>query len=97
MLFPFSKQVDWKQLLNQKQDTVDQSNIKENSKRRFFDYKEGDLAFIFNKQTKGKLEPTTLNEGPWKITQIHTNGTVSILRNKHIERINIRRIRPFFK
>ena len=98
MLYPFSKQVDWKQLLQNKQTLIDQANIKENSKRRFHDYKEQDLVLILNKATtKGKLEPITLPEGPWKITQVHTNGTVSILRNNYVERINIRRIRPFFK
>ena len=71
--------------------------MKENSIRRFFDYKENDLILILNKQTtKGKLEPNTLPEGPWKVLQVHTNGTVSTMRNNHVESINIRRIRPFF-
>ena len=76
---------------------IDKANIKENAKRHFFDYKIGDLILILTKQEhEGKLEPNTLPEGPWKITQVHTNGTVSILRNNYIERINICRIRPFF-
>ena len=98
MLYPFSKQIDWNQLLEQKQRLVDQANIKENSKRRFFDYKENDLVLILNKNiNKGKLEPNVLPEGPWKVVQVHTNGTLSTLRNKYIERMNIRRIRPFFQ
>ena len=93
MLYPFAKQVDWKQLMDHKQEMVDDANIKENSKSKFFDYKNNDQVLILNKQiTKGKLEPTTLPEGQWRIKQVHTNGTVSILRNKYIERINIRRI-----
>ena len=103
MLYPFSRQVDWNQLLEKKQSLIDQANIKEISKRKYYDYKEQDLILILilililNKATaKGKLEPVTLPEGPWKITQVHTNGTVSILRNNYIVRINIRRIRPFF-
>ena len=77
---------------------MDKANIKENTKRRFFDYKEGDLILILNKQGhKGKLDDVTLPEGPCKITQIHTNGTVSILRNNSIKRINIQRDRPFFE
>ena len=97
MLYPFSRQIDWQQIISRKQEIIDRANIKENSKRQFFDYKIGDLILILNKQSnKGKLDPNTLPEGPWKITQVHTNGTVSILRNSYIERINIRRIRPFF-
>ena len=98
MLYPFSKQIDWEQILNRKQDLVDKTNFKENAKRKYHDYKEGDLILILNKQNqKGKLDPITLPEGPWKIVQVHTNGTVSILRNKYVERLNIRRIRPFFR
>ena len=60
-----------------------------------FDYKVGDLVLILNTANfKGKLEPSTLPDGPWKIVQVHTNGTVSILRNHYVERMNIRRLRP---
>ena len=38
---------------------------------------------------KGKLEPTVLSEGPWTIQQVHINGTISIMRNKYLEIINI--------
>ena len=92
-MYPFSRQVDWQQILNRKQEIIDAANIKENSKRKYFDYKVGDLILILNKQSnRGKLEPITLPEGTWKVTQVHTNGTVSILRNKYVERLNICRI-----
>ena len=103
ILHPFSTQVDWEELLKKKQETIDRANIKENATRRYFDYEVGDKILIFNKAHKGKLEPTVLLEGPWwKITQVHTNRTVSILRNIYIyiridiERMNISRICPFF-
>ena len=83
--------------MNRKQKIIDVANIKENAKRKYFDYKVGDLILILNKQgNRGKLEPITLPEGPWKIVQVYTNGTVSILRNKYVEQLNIQRIRPFF-
>ena len=76
MICPFSKQVDWNQLLEQKQKLVDQANIKENSKRKFFDYKGNNLFLFLNKNiNKGKLEPKVLPEGPWKVVQVHTIGT----------------------
>ena len=50
MLYPFSRQVDWQQLLNRKQAIIDQANIKENSKRRSFDYKVCDLILKLNKK-----------------------------------------------
>jgi len=35
--------------------------------------------------------------GPYEITQVHTNGTVRIQRGTVSERLNIRRIKPFFE
>ena len=48
VLYPFSKQIDWKQILNRKQDLVDKTNFKENTKRKYYDYKEGELIIILN-------------------------------------------------
>ena len=68
------------------------------NQKKDFDYKVGQGILILSKiQHKGKLEPAVLNEGHWPITQIHANGTVTILRNNYVERINIRQIRPFFE
>ena len=42
-----------------------------------------------------KLEPRAT--GPYKIIQVHCNGTVTIQRSPHtVERLNIRRIRPYY-
>ena len=97
ILYPFPTQINWSELLNAKQEAIDKANIKENAKSRYVDNKIGDKILILNKAThKGKLEPTVLPGGPWNITQVHTNGTVSILKNSYVERMIIRRIRPFF-
>ena len=43
--------------------------------------------------------PATLQEraeGPYRIVQVHVNGTVTVERTRGVhERINIRRIRPY--
>ncbi len=97
MLNPFSTQINWDELLKRKQETIDKYDFKENSKRLDFDYKIGDKVLILNKATfRNKLDPSTLPEGPWEIKQVHANGTVSIQRNNYLERMNIRRLRPFF-
>ena len=97
MLNPFSTQINWDELLKRKQETIDRYNFKENSNRLDFDYKIGDKVLILNKTTfRNKLDPSTLPEGPWEIKQVHANGTVSIQRNDYLERMNIRRLRPFF-
>ena len=64
-----------------------------NLRRRTFDYQPGDEILILT------TDPTTLRDrgiGPFTITQVHTNGTVTFQRTPHIvERINIRRIKPY--
>ena len=65
MLYSFAKQFDWQEILDKKQNIIDKANIKEYYKRKFFNYKEGDLILILNKQAnKSKLDSITLPEGP---------------------------------
>ena len=97
-LHPFSSRVNWSQLLKDKQRKINNINLRENQGRKEFDYQLGQKVLILNKNyMRGKLEPTVLNEGPWNIQKVHTNRTISIMRNKYLERINIRRVRPFFE
>ena len=73
---------------------VDQRLIRENRKRVRHDYAVGDE--VWKKMYLGmsdKLKPTV--EGPYRVTQVFTNGTVAIrLSPNVVERINIRRIKP---
>ena len=97
MILPVASNVDWPNLFKRKQDIITQTNKKESSRRKTYDYKKGQKVLLLNKNPhKSKLEATVLNEGPWIIQQVHSNGTVTILRNKYHERLNIRRIRSFF-
>jgi hypothetical protein len=42
----------------------------------------------------GKLEPRAI--GPYRVNTVHTNGTITIQLTPHIiERISIRRVKPF--
>ena len=62
-------------------------------KRRRYDYVQGQEVL------KKIHDPTKLGErteGPYTITRVHVNGTVTImLTNGLTERINIRRIIPY--
>jgi hypothetical protein len=64
-----------------------------NLRRRTFDYQPGDQILILTNN------PTTLQDrgiGPFTITQVHTNGTITFQRKPHIvERINVRRVKPY--
>ena len=36
-------------------------------------------------------------QGPYRVTRTFTNGTIEIQRRNYRERINIRRVRPYYE
>ena len=93
MLLAIPVAADLENIRAGRQTLIDRQAARENSRRRFKDYAIGDPVLILNKLAK-KMEPRA--HGPYTVTQVHANGTVSIERRAGtIERINIRRIRPY--
>ena len=84
---------DWTTIAGRRKQLVQENMLKENMKRRSYDYKIGD------KILKKIFKPTKLGKrtiGPYKIILVHTNGKVTVKLNKYWnERLNIRRIIPF--
>ena len=84
---------DWITIQNNRQQLIDQRLIEANRKRFSYDYNIGDQVLKLVYQPN-KLQPRA--EGPYTIDTVHTNGTVTIRLNHHtIERISIRRIKPY--
>ena len=81
---------------NNRQLLVDKRLIRANAKRIRHDYAVNDL--VWKRQYLGfsdKLKPTV--SGPYPITRVHTNGTVTILLSPNVqEKINICRVPPKF-
>jgi hypothetical protein len=76
-----------------RQRLIDERLIASNQKRFSFDYQPNQevLKLVYE---PGKLAPRAV--GPYRINAVHTNGTVSIqLTPLVVERISIRRIKPF--
>ena len=76
-----------------RQHLINEQLRRHNAKRISYDYLVNDLILI-------KVDdPTKMEErniGPFPITQIHINGTVTIRRRPHVlQRINVRRIKPY--
>ena len=97
MLLPIPVIVDLQLLRNKRQVLIDENNLRENRRRRHHDYTTGDqimiLAYKHNLSALGARA-----KGPYTISQVHNNGTVSYMLNQHvIDRINIRRIKPYYK
>ena len=70
--------------------------MRENEKRVDYDYKVGGKVLIRKEGILRKTESRWHNE-PWTIMSVHTNGTIRVTRGNKSERLNIRRVKPFFE
>eukprot|EP00977_Amphora_coffeiformis_P006987 scaffold1513_cov100-Amphora_coffeaeformis.AAC.36 len=93
MLLPIPVMADYNLIRQRRQTIIDENNRKANLRRRFKDYQVNDQVLVLL-PSKGKLQVKT--EGPFTITGVHVNGTITIQRQPNVfERINIRRVKPF--
>ena len=84
---------DWELIRQNRQQLIDNRLILANRKRFAHDYQVNDevLKLVYK---PNKLENRA--EGPYRIISVHTNGTVTIRLTPHtVERISIRRIKPY--
>ena len=96
MLLPLPILVDLQLLREKRQVVIDKNNLRENKRRKEHDYMVGD-QFLIIAYKPNALEARA-NGPPYTITQVHSNGTVSYgLNEEVIDRINIRRIKPYYK
>ena len=95
MIFNMNKFVDWQLAEKQKHDQIIRDNIRENLKRVEHDYNVGDRVMLRKKGIIRKL--SRKKSGPYTITRVHTNGTVTIQKGVSSERVNIRRIETIFE
>jgi transposase InsO family protein len=98
MLFRRAVSIDWTHVHTVKTNQATASNNKENKSRYNFAYKPGDKILITldadERRDRPKLDRPT--KGPFTITQVHDNGTITINRGRYTETINIRRVKPYF-
>ncbi|KAG7369915.1 integrase core domain containing protein [Nitzschia inconspicua] len=93
MFHPIPLMIGYNQIRTERQRIIDDNNRRANLRRRYHDYQPDDQVLILT------FNPSKLQEraqGPFRIHSVHTNGTVTIQRRPNVlERINIRRIRPY--
>ena len=93
MIIPATYLANWRDINARRERNVLYNNARENRSRLDHDYKPGELVYVMSKDITRKLNPS--KDGPFRIVQIHTNGTVTIQRSKHVkERLNIQRLYP---
>lgn len=95
MLLDVPVHVDLDQAQQRRLNVAIRNNTNENQRRRPKNYVVGDEVMVhtFKPHKMGARA-----EGPFVITQVHVNGTVTIQRRRNVfERISIRRIKPYIR
>jgi hypothetical protein len=95
MLFDIPFIADWNKIGEYRQRQTDLNTARENKLRMDYDYKVGDKILIRKEGILRKTESRYDSE-PWTITSVHTNGTIRVERGSKSERINIRRVTPYY-
>ena len=95
MVLPIQFQADWARIKLRKQETINKSNAQENARRISHDYQVGEKVLLEKPGIIQKMSQP--RQGPYEITKVHTNGTVRIRRGHVTERVNIRRLTPYFE
>jgi len=95
MLFDIPYLADWTAIGQRRQKLVDQNNVRENKNRVDFDYRTGQKVLLRKEGILRKAE--TRYEGPYVIIEVHTNRTIRIQRGSWSERLNIRRVTPYYE
>lgn len=92
MIFNIRHQADWQYIQEQKRRRINENNARENLKRLEHDYAPGERVLI-TKADYHKMEPP--REGPYPISRVHANGTLTIQKTRAEQRINIRQCTPY--
>ena len=94
MLFDIPFIADWQQIGEHRQKLTDLNNTRENEGRIDYDYKVGQKVLLQKECILCNTE-SRWHKKPRLITTVHTNGTIMVQRGKKVERMNIRRVKPF--
>ncbi len=95
MLFDIPFIADWKIIGEHRQRLTDLNTAHEKEGRTDYDYKVGQKILVQNEDILRKAQPIWQND-PWTITAVqHTNEIITIQRRNKLERLNIRRVKPF--
>ena len=95
MLFDIPYLADWKAIGQRRRKLLDQNIVQENKNRVDFDYRTGQKVLLWKEGILRKAE--TRYKGPYIITEVHTNRTIKIQQGSWSERLNIRRVMPYYK
>jgi hypothetical protein len=96
MVLPITFMTDWGEIEQQRQKEMSRNNRRENASIITHDYKVGDKVLL-KKPGKHLIKLEAPRTGPHTVTAIYTNGTLHIQKGNVNERVNIRRLFPYFE
>jgi hypothetical protein len=96
MVMPIYFMADWGGIEQQRQKEMGRNNRRENASRISHDYKVRDKVLL-KKTGKHLRKLEAPRTGPHTVTAIYTNGALCIQKSKVNERVNIRRLFPYFE
>jgi hypothetical protein len=96
MVLPIKFIAYWGAIEQQRQKEMGRNNRIENASRISHDYKVGD-KILLKKRCKHLRKLEAPRTAPHTVTAIYTNGRVHIQKGKVNERVNIRRLFPYFE
>jgi hypothetical protein len=96
MVLPITFMAYWGAIEQQHQKEMARNNRRENDSRITHDYKVGDNV-VLKKPGKHLRELEAPRTGPHIVTAIYTSETLRIKKGNVNERVNIRRLFPYFE
>ena len=95
MLLPVQFKADWQAIRARRQKIINENNERENSKRIEHTHKVGDTVSLARPGILRKLR--SRRDGPHTVEKVYDNGTIGIRKGAVFERVNIRRVQPFYE
>ena len=95
MLLPVKFAADWARIRQKRQAEMSRNTQRENRSRLRHTYKVDDKVLLTKPGINPKLSAP--RQGPFKVERVYTNGTIRIRRGAISERVNIRRVTPYFE
>ena len=95
MLFDVSFRANWNKIERHRQHQTDRNTAHEINTEVEWDYKIGDKVLLKNDGILHKSE-SFYESDPWTITTVHADGTIRVQHGTKSERLNFRRVTPYF-
>jgi transposase InsO family protein len=98
MFFPTKIVANWKGIHQKRRQDMDRRTERENARRHPYQYKIGGSVLIRHDMDGAAFKKKMANptSGPFQITRVIGNHTLELKKGRYLEKVNIRRVQPFF-